>query len=417
MLRKAILLMLSATLPLCGMAQALTLSECRRLAHDNYPAIKQYGMIESLRDYTASNAAKAWLPQIGVSGSAYGFTDIIDANSQMKAMGVDTKNYVASGVVTIKQNVYDGGQIAASKQVAKAQAEVQKRQLDVTMHDIDERVEQLFFGILTLDEQLLQNNVLQKDLGVSRNTVESLMKSGLANQSDLDAVTVEFVKAQQQSEAFAASRKAYTRALAVLTGKQLDENTTLAKPDGLTPPARDTWSVRRPENAYYDAQNTLLDTQRNLLDTRLRPTIGLVGLGAIHTKMSDMVHNGMLLGGVSLSWNIGTLYTRKNDLRKLDVMRQQNENARETFLFNNRLQNEEADGSIQALRKQLDKDGEIVSLRERIKATNEKRVAHGTETVNELLRSINAVSMARQQQSLHEIQLLQSICRANTINN
>lgn len=416
MLRKVILLMLSATLPLCDMAQALTLGECRRLAHDNYPAIKQYGMIESLRDYTVSNAAKAWLPQIGVSGGAYGFTDIIDANSQMKAMGVDTKNYVASGVVTIKQNVYDGGQIAAGKQVAKAQAEVQKRQLDVTMHDIDERVEQLFFGILTLDEQLHQNAVLQKDLGLSKSTIESLMKNGLANESDLDAVAVEIVKTQQQADALAASRTAYARVLGVLTGKPLDEHTVLEKPPLCTPPARGTWGSGRPENAYYDAQNTLLDTQRKLLDTRLRPTIGLVGLGAIHTKMSDMVHNGMLLGGVSLSWNIGTLYTRKNDLRKLDVMRQQNENARETFLFNNRLQNEEADGSIQALRKQLDKDGEIVSLRERIKATNEKKVAHGTETVNELLRSINAVSMARQQQSLHEIQLLQAVHHANTLN-
>lgn len=415
MKRKTILLILAA-LPLFGFAQRLTFGECQKLARDNYPAIRQYGMVESMRDYTVSNAAKGWLPQVSVQGGAYAFTDIINANEQTERMGIDMKNYVASGGVSVRQAIYDGGQIAAAKDVAKAQAEVQQRQLDVTMHDVNERVEQLFFGILTIDEQLRQNDILQNDLGVSNATVESLVKGGMANQSDIDAVSVELMKAEQQSDALKASRKAYLSMLGVFIGKPLGESAELEKPSMEIPAAKDQWGLLRPELAFYASQNQLLASQRKQLDARLRPTVGFMGMGLLHTRVSDMVHDGMLLGGVTLSWNVGALYTRKNDIRKLDVQRQQNDNMRETFLFNNRLQNEETDGSIQSLRRQLDKDVRIVNLRESIRQTNEKKVRLGTETVNELLRSVNAVSMARQQQSLHEIQLLQAVYHSRTIN-
>lgn len=410
------MIMIFAALPLLGFAQKLTLEQCREMAHGNYPAIKQYGMVETLRDYTVSNAAKGWLPQVSVQGGAYAFTDIMKADGRMAQMGIDMKNYVASGAVSVKQAVYDGGQIAAAQAVARAQADVQGRQLDVTMHDVDERVEQMFFGVLTIDEQLRQNGILQSDLGVSGKTVESLMLGGLANQSDLDAVSVELVKAAQQADALKATRKAYATMLGVLIGKQLDGDAALEKPSAPLPADRATWGQQRPEMLLYASQDRLLDMQRKQLDTRLRPTLALLGIGAIHTRVSDMVNDGMLLGGVSLSWNIGALYTRKNDVHKLDVQRQQNANMRETFLFNNRLQNEETCGSIEALRQQLDKDAKIVALRESIRQANEKKVQLGTETVNELVRSVNAVSMARQQQSLHELQLLQAICHSMTIN-
>lgn len=416
MKRKTFLLALVA-LPFLGFAQTLTLDDCQEMAHANYPVIKQYDMVASMRDYTVSNAAKGWLPQLNVQASGYAFTDIIDANQQMQQMGFDMKNYVASGMVSIKQNIYDGGQIAAGKNVTKAQAEVQKQQLGITMHDIAERVEQIFFGILTLDEQLRQNATLQQDLSVSSNTVKSMVKNGLANQSDIDAISVELMKAEQQADALAASRKAYLKMLGVFVGKPLDENTKVEKPATTLPVAKDAWGLHRPELAFYDSQNLLLDTQRKQLNTRLRPTVGFVGMGLLHTKVSDMVHNGILLGGISVSWNIGALYTRKNDIRKIEVQRQMNDNQRATFLFNNRLQNEEADGNILSLRKQLDKDAQIVTLRENIRQTNEKKVKLGTETVNELIRSINAVNMAKQQQSLHELQLLQAIYHSKLINN
>lgn len=405
------------SLPLLGFAQSLTLDECQKMAHDNYPAIKQYGMVETLRDYNVSNATKGWLPQVNVQAGAYAFTDIINANQQMEQMGFDMKNYMASGMVSVKQTIYDGGQIAAGKEVAKAQAEVQKRQIDVSMHDINERVEQLFFGVLTLDEQLRQNGILQKDLGVSSTTVKSMIKNGLANQSDQDVINVELMKAEQPSRLPLSLSQGLPEDARRVHRQTIIRKHKGGKPAMTLPAAKDSWGLNRPELSFYASQNQLLDTQRKQLDTRLRPTIGFMGMGLLHTQVSDMVHNGILLGGINISWNIGALYTRKNDIHKIEVQRHMNDNQKETFLFNNRLQNEDADGNIQSIKRQLTKDAQIVTLRENIRQTNEKKVKLGTETVNELIRSINAVNMAKQQQSLHELQLLQAIYHSKIINN
>ena len=394
-------------------AHALSLEEARRMAHDNYPAIKQYRMIEQSRDFTLDNVARGWLPKVSASAGAYGFTDILKTNAQMGQMGIDMKNWLASASVTVTQNVYDGGQMAAQRQVASAQSDVQQRQLDVSMYAVNERIDQLFFGILLIDEKLKQNELLLNDLATSEETVRSMMKGGVANQGDLDNVLVEKLKTSQQGEALRVSRKAYLRMLGVFVGKDLAENEPMEKPKAIVGEG----TVKRPELSYYDSQNLLLDAQRKQMDSRLRPTVSLFGTGVVHTKVSDFLNLGTLMGGVSVSWNIGTLYTRKNDIRKLAVQRAMNESQRETFLFQNRLQNEETNGNIESLRKQIAQDEEIVRLRESIRSKGDKKVRLGTESVNELVRDIHAVSMARAQKAQHEIELLKEMYNQKYINN
>ena len=393
---------------------ALSLNEARSMARNNYPAIRQYRMIEQSRDFTLDNVMKGWLPQVSISAGAYGFTDILKSDKKMEQAGMDMNNFMANASVMIKQSVYDGGQIAARKKVVWAESQVQKQQLDVSMYAINEQVDQLFFSILLLDEQLEQNALLQKDLATSEQTIRSMMAGGIANQTDLDAILVERLKAEQQNESLLASRQSYLRMLGVFVGKDL-----AAAAETLEKPAQGyvRANVNRPELKYYASQNLLLDAQRKQLNTQLRPTVGIFGMGMVHSKMSDMLNNGMMVAGVSVSWNIGALYTRKNDIRKIEVQRQINDSQREVFLFNNRLQNEEADGAIASLKRQIEKDEEIVRLRENIRGKSDRKVELGTKSVNELVSDINAVSLARAQKAMHEIQLLKEIYRQKNINN
>ena len=396
-------------------ASALTLDEARQMAHDNYPAIRQYALLEQSRDYTLDNVAKAWLPQVSAQAGVCAFTDIVKQSTLMRMMGMDMKNWTAGASVTVRQSVYDGGQTAAQREVAAAQNDVQRLQLRVTMYAVNERIEQLFFGILLIDEQMVQGQLLYDDLTTSEKTVRSMMKGGIANQSDLDAVLVEKLKTTQQMETLKASRKAYLRMLGVFVGKDLPVDERLEKPSSLA--TKGEWGVNRPELQCYASQNLLLDAQRRQLDAKIRPTVSLFGMGMVHTKVSDLLNTGVLMGGVSVAWNIGALYTRKNDIRKLAVQRAMNESQRETFLFNNRLQNEEADGNIASLRRQIAQDEEIVRLRESIRSKTDRKVQLGTESVSELVRDINAVSMARAQKALHETQLLREMYKQKTINN
>ncbi len=395
-------------------AQSLTLDGCLQMAKENYPAIKQYGIVERSRGYDLANAATVWLPQVSVSAGGYGFTNIINGDSKAAMMGVDMNNLVASASLMVKQTIYDGGKIALKRRMAEAESDVQSRQLDVTMDDVSDRVEQIYFSLLLLDEQLQQNATLQADLATSMKTVESMMTGGIANQSDKDVLRVEQLKATQQRDRLSASRSAYLRVLGTFIGSQVGETATFERPANIYNVERN--ASHRPEMMLMASQEKMLDVQRKKLDADLRPTVGFMGMGAYHTKVSDLVNNGMLLGGVSLSWNIGALYTRKNDIRKIDEQRQKISAQRETFLFNNTLQQEQTDGAVDALRKQLANDDEIVSLRESIRASSGKKVEMGTMSVNDLVRDINAVSMARAQKTEHEVQLLQSIYRLRRLN-
>lgn len=392
-------------------AQSVTLDSCKQWAHDNYPAIKQYRLIEAGRDYTVDNARKNWLPQVSATASGIAMTDILSLPSQLKAVGMDAnlKNATAAGVVNVQQRVYDGGSTKAQQCLTQAQADVQARQLDVTMYDINQRVEQLYFGVLTMEEQLRQNSLLQQDLSISEKTVRSMLRTGTANPTDLDAVLVEEVKARQQQEAMNSSRTAYLNMLSTFVGRTLNSSTTFVRPASLTTETWNEQNVQRPELSLYEARRNVLDAQRKQLDARLKPQVSAFGMGMYHTRMSDLIHNGMLLGGLTVSWNIGALYTRKNDLAQLDNQRQQIEAERATFLYNLHLQDQQADGSVSSLRKQITQDDEIVRLRENIRSKSEKKVQLGTESINEMLRDVNAVSTARQQKALHELQLLQVI--------
>lgn len=408
------LLLTAALVVFAGCRAQLTLDECKRLAHDNYPAIRQYGLIEQSRQYTVSNAARGWLPQVSATGGAAFYTDIASLPTAATALTGDMKNELYGVSVTVSQTIYDGGTISARQRTVRAQADVSRAQTDVTLYALNSRVEQLFFGVLTIDEQLRQTALLAHDLDLSLGTVTGMMRSGVANQGDVDAVRVEQVRVRQREETLKALRRAYVGMLSTFTGRQLGDSTAFARPDIEAVPAT---GCHRPELAFYSARNRLLDEQRRSLDAGLMPRLSAFGMGAYHSKPLSVMKNSLLAGGLTLTWNIGALYTRKNDLRSIETERQMNDASRDAFLFNTALESRQSNGVIESLRRQIALDDDIIGLRESIREKSEKKVMGGTETVNEMLRDINAVSEARSEKAQHELRLLQEIYNLRTINN
>ena len=420
-MRKGIMLFLMMV-ALSAQAQ-LTLEQCYELARQNYPAIKQYALVEQSRDFTLQNAAKGWLPQVSVNGRASYQSKVTQLPIDVSQFGINYKGLSKDQYdahVMVSQPIYDGGVITANKNILKAQTDVQTAQLDVTMYSIRERVNQLFFSVLLIDEQLAQNQLLQDDLKLGLNTVSAMMKGGIANQTDVDNVKVEQIKARQQEHSLRTARKTYLTMLGSFINLSLDANTQLEKPADPGFKSQGSDPNNRPELAMYDSQNRLLDARLKALDASLMPKVGAFLQGGVGNPGLNMLKNGWdpyYRIGATISWNIGSFYTRKNDQQLIANERQQITANRETFLFNNRLQQQQTNGQIENLRQQVSEDEEIIQLREGIRNKSEKRVQNGIETVNEMLRDINAVGEARQQKAIHEVQLLQEIYELKTINN
>ncbi len=396
-----------------GCFAQITLQECRQKAHDNYPVIKQYKLVEQARDFNIDNAAKGYLPQISVTGLATYHTDMLKSSNIAKTL--DTKNSLYGGMVQISENIYDGGAISARKSIAKADANVSSEQLNVTMYDINNRIDQLYFGTLLIDEQIKQIRLLQEDLALSRKSIEGMMKNGIANQSDVDAIEVEQLNAAQQEKSLNIQRHTYMTMLGIFIGEELNESNALTKPSDMMPISMD---VKRPELKLFDAQSALLNEREKALNVSIKPKFGVFASGLFGNTGIDMMKKSMLMAGAKLTWNIDGIYTRKNDKKLIDASRQQIESNRETFLFNTRLQSANETSIISDLREKLKTDDDIVILRTNIRSKAERKVENGTLTVNEMLRQINAESEAKQSKALHEIQLLKEIYQLkNIVNN
>ena len=392
----------------------LTLEECQRRAQDNYPLVRQYGLIEKARGYDLSNAGKGYLPQFSLSGKATYQSDITRLPVEIPNLDIKTAPKDQYQVMLeVQQTLWDGGDIRSRKRLTRAASEVELEKQHVDMYALTDRVNQLFFGILLLDEQLKQNSLLQEDLGRTHKQVADYIANGIATPSDLDAVSVEQLNTRQHRVELETTRRAYLSMLAAFTDKALSSETVLLKP--AAEENIDRQMNNRPELRWYDAQGEQLRQQEAALNTRLMPRFGLFVQGAYGNPGLNMLKdefNAYYMAGVRMSWNFGSLYTLKNDRRRIDNTRQQIETGRDVFLFNIRLQATQQDAGIVSMRRQMADDDEI------IRRAAEAKVQNGTMTVTDMLREITNESMARQTKALHEVQLLMNIWQLKyTLNN
>ncbi len=407
-----------AVLPLkCAYGQ-LTVEQCQQMARQNYPLVRQYGLVERTARYNLANASKGYLPQVSLSGKASYQSDVTQIPIDIPGVDVGARKDQYQIMAELDQTIWDGGSIRSQRKLTKAQAEVDAVQTDVDLYAIRERVNQLFFGILLLDEKLKQNSLLQQELGRNYTQVEAYIANGIANRADLDAVKVEQLSAVQTRKELTSSREAYTRMLSAFIGREIGAIDTLTRPAMPDIPA--AAAIDRPELNLFAALEKQLDARKISVNARNLPKIGAFVQGAYANPGLNFLKDefsAYYIAGVRLKWDFGGLYTRRNDMRLIELQRDQVDVQRKTFLFNTRLTATEQTQEIEKYRKLLEDDDRIVELRGSICRSAMAKVAEGTMSVIEMLRQVTAQDMARQDRAAHQVQLLLSAYQyKNTIN-
>lgn len=408
----ALFILMLLVLPAQG--QTVTLDECQQLAEENYPLIKQYDLIRQTTDYTVSNISKGWLPQISAMAQATYQSDVMTLPDVLQRM-LGQQGLQAKGIrkdqyrvgVDINQTVYDGGLISGQKDVARLEGEVQSAQTATDLYAVRKRINDLYFGILLLDEKIQLNKDLQTLLQSNLNKLNSMLAHGVAMKSDVNTVKAEKLKAEQQATELASSRKSMTDMLSVFIGREV---ANLGMPQDVVVNTQDN---KRPELQLFDSQIKLADAQEKLLNARLLPRLSVFAQGYYgypgYDQFDAMFNRTWKLNGivgVRLSWNIGALYTRKNDRAKLSTRRGLVESARETFLFNNRLLEIQQSDGIAKYRQLIVDDKEIVSLRSDVRRAAESKLEHGIIDTNNLLQEITRENQSRIDLSTHTILML-----------
>ena len=402
-----------------AMAPAQTLEECQRTAEQNYPLIRQYDLIEKTTNLTVANIGKGWLPQVSASAQATYQSDVVAFPDQFKQlyqqMGLDMKGLKKDQYrvgIDVSQTIYDGGVISSQKEIAREQGKVQSAQNEVNLYNVRKRVNEMYFALLLLDDQIQLNSDLQELLLGNEKKLASMVKNGTAAESDLQSVKAERLNVVQQKTNLESQKRMLQTMLSTFCGIEMS---SVSKPIVNVAVAQQQ-TGQLPELKALDAQIGLINAQEKALNSALMPKLGVFaqgyygypGLNMFENMMSrDWSLNGII--GARLTWNIGALYTRKNDKAKLNVQRSMFNVQRETFLFNNRLEQIQQNEEITRYRKLMADDDEIISLRSAVRKAAESKLSHGIIDVNDLVREINAENAARVSQSMHEIQMLKEI--------
>lgn len=389
----------------------ITLEQCYQLAEANYPLAKQRSLIELSRQYNIDNISKGIYPQFLVSASATYQSDVtkieVPAGLPISINFPSPSKDQYKLTAEVSQSLTDFSANKIQKQLAAAQSDIQQQNLNVELYKLHDRINQLYFGTLMIDEQLKQSDLLKSDIQIGIKQMQAAIDNGTGFHSNLDKLKAELLKVTQHDIELKASRKAYTDMLGLFIGKAINEQTLLVKPSS-PPEAAD--SVRRPELQVFDLQKKASLLQRKLIATKSYPKLNAFFQGgAGKPSPVNLLQDGFkpfYITGLRLNWSPTSLYTLKKE-------KQLNENDRKIidvqqtiFLFNTQVSVKQQNADIDKFEQLIQSDDEIIALRESVKKTSAAQLENGVITTNDYLKEVNEEDEARQNRILHTMQLL-----------
>ena len=391
-----------------GQSAPLTLEQCYELARQNFPLIKQKDLIAQSKEYSIANVHSGNLPQVTLIAQATYQSDVtkvsIDNPAFPKIQPLSKDQYKI--YAEINQSLYDGGAIKRSSALQEANAQAEDQKIEVELYKIRDRINQLYFGVLLLDQQQNQISLLQKDIKVSQAKVKASIENGVAFRMNADILEAELLKTDQRIIEIKASRRAFIEMLSLFIDQTLSETVSLQEPLNIEIQASD--DISRPELSLFNYQRQLVRGQYELTTSRTQPRAGLflqAGYGKPGLNMLKNEFAPYAIGGLRLSWNLSGFYNSSREKQMLDINTRSIDTQQELFMLNTKVSLRQTSAEVNKLEDLIRIDEQLIQLRTKIKSTAQAQLDNGVITANDFLRELNAEDQAKQNLLLHKTQL------------
>ena len=387
-------------------AQQLSLDEAYTLAKTNYPVIKKRDLIKQSTDYSLQNAGKAYLPQVSINGQATYQSEVTRIPVTMpgvKEMSKDQYKLVGE----VSQLLYDGGAVSAQREILKANEAVQLQNVEVAMQSVKERVTDMYFGILLMEEQLAQNKLRKESLNAALKKAEAAYANGVSFKSNVNELKAEVLNVDMSATEIKADQNAYKDMLSQMIGRAVEESTVLIQPATLP----DFNEINRPETKLYDLQKNIFDAQRKKLQSDWLPKISSIAQGGYGRPGMNMLSDKFepfAIGGIRFTFPLNNIYTWKNNLKINEINQRQVDADKETFLLNTNATLKKQLRDQQKYEALISEDDKIIELREEITKSARAQLDNNVITVSEFINKLNTEHQARQMKYLHQLQLLKA---------
>ena len=400
-----------------GISDSLSIENCRRLAIENYPVIKQKGLLEEASKLGLWNTTTNYLPQASLNGQMSYQSDVTSIPLKIPGINIpqpDKDMYKLT--LDVVQAVFDGGVVIAQRNVEKAALKADMQGVEVELYKINDRVNQIYFSVLLLqaNENLVQ--LTEAEIKSRLAKIESGIRNGVATESNANILKAELLKTEQQLIEARTSRIAFLAMLEEMINKKISPVVVFAIPqvfDGMPEQVN-----KRPELQLFELQKQKLDVSRQLINTRWFPKIfGFLqlGYGKPGLNMLSSSFDKYYMVGAKLSWNPWNWNQTHNDRKLLGIQGKSIDIQRETFEQSVRISQQKNIADIDKYEKLMKNDEEIISLRIKISDNAGAQLENGVITATEYITELNNLAMAKLNKELHKIQYIYS--KINFLNN
>ena len=407
-----IIFLVSITSVLSNAQKILTLKECYDMAL-SINAIagekETYANISKIRD---ENLAKGWLPSLDANASVTYNSDVVDfaaATSAIPGMSslfrpMPQDQYKLT--LDINQIIYDGGAIRSARNMEEADLRINEKQTETDLYKLRGQINTYYFNVLLLNRQkeLLDNYLILLEKRIA--SMKSAADNGVILQNDIDVMTSEKLKLEQQLTENRLRRTALLKILSDITGSDINDLTELVMP---APAEELTDELQRPELQIFDLRKDQLSAGLKMVQSKRMPkAFGFATLGYGNPPGMDFFNDSFdtyYIMGAGIKWNIFDWNKAKNEKQVISLQQVIIENRKTDMADNLRRQLESKMSEINSLRELVRTDSVLIELRKRITVAAESKLGNGTITATDYLNELNSEKSAVINSEIHKINL------------
>ena len=310
------------------------------------------------------------------------------------------------------QPIYNRGAVGIKKNLEEAEGEQELQSFKVQLHQLKQQVNRVYFGILLAHQQSDIIRSVSESLRAQVKSVNSKVENGALLPSQLYILEAELIKVQQDSIDIHANIEAGYEVLGQLIGEDLNHMRTLEVPrisySGSQP---ETLARLRPEFDLFESNRRYLNYQKELADTGLMPSISAFGTAAYGRPGFNFFENNLhsyYILGIKMNWNFWSARNANARKEVINLRKKSVNEEEEAFERQLRASLSEVAKEIQSLESQVERDQEIVALREKVVKVVASQLENGAATATEYITELNKKTQAELSKRMHETRLAQA---------
>jgi outer membrane protein TolC len=411
-------LLFCASLSLMGQ-ETISLFDCHRLAMEHAPRLQDKELIQEIGQLKTDQAGSSWYPRLDLNGKVSYQSDVVTitlANENIPVAFPEVPHDQYGLNLDISQTLFDGGRTRQLKDYEAARSAADLQQVEVDLYGLKGKVNQYFFAILALQENLKNLDVHQENLQARKEQVEAGIKQGAILPSELKVIEVELLKVKQSKLDVNARKRAFLDALGVLCGKEMDAGIRLQKP--VFDARYQEQEAQRPEHQLFDLKEASMDAGKELAARQRMPVLyayGQTGYGKPGYNMLSGEWDFYYMVGAGLKWNIWDWNSSKRDRQLIERQQQMLRNQRASFDKELKALLVQEEARIKQYRESILLEEEVLKLQEEISALQALQLENGTITATDYVTELNKESIARINLAMHQVNLMKSIASYLTI--